>query len=255
GSLAAAAIDKLVATGKDGQFTTIDELINQRLLQVYQQADGRPDRHVALQAAIDTMSTLAPRHYGATVAARIRLAQQLDQQGQSAEAGAMLQTVARQVENDPASAGYLADIGKARVWFLLQHQQPTQAEALLASPPYAPLRHDAHDGLALDHAWVLLALGKTEEGLRQMRFAAYSQRNQPNLSQRLYGAKLRKPSLLYPADLAYALNQAGHKTEAHQILATLEGYECISDDEQSYLWGQVRSKALRKLTEGVCPQS
>lgn len=218
---------------------------------------GAEDRIRALQQAVDHVMTVAPRFYSATLNARLRIAERVDQGGEPDRAWALLEDLRQTAGRDEGCQCEVRDIVAAQAWFQLSHQRPEQALAVLESSPYASHLGQRSECLTRDHAWALLAAGRISEGVEQMRRAAYTEPRQPSFKDRLFSGAVQSPHLVEVMDMAYALVQKGKADEARQLIANRPRTCFRADKEAEKLWSkpwqQGRELALRDISLMLCP--
>jgi ATP/maltotriose-dependent transcriptional regulator MalT len=193
----------------------------------------------------------------------LRVAEALDELGQSAKALAMLdatRTLASQTDEAPYK---LAEVVRAQVWFQLSHQHLEQAQAVLAASSLAPSGLDQADPLAVDRAWALMLAGRNEAALDLLRTAAYTRARPVSWWGRLMGQKALPPHLIYPLDLALALARSGQEGEARAMLGTREAaWACFAAQNMPNApdiaalhqpWQRERERLGRELALRLCP--
>jgi Zn-dependent protease len=253
-------IEAVLRSGRDGRRWTVDRIVRAELAaQVAAVVDRpAPERAGRMRAAIDWAERLAPGARAATVPARLRLAEAVDDGGDAPGARARLAQLRQLAETDADCRGELRGVLRAQAWFAVDHQAPGAAAALLEAGAASESAVPGTTGLALDYAWALLLSGRTDEGLARMRGAAYLPAFEPDLLQRLQGAQRRESRLAAPMDLAFALRRAGRGEEARALLAALPAWQCnaVRNGELRYEardpWQRERDRFLRETADALC---
>ncbi|KAF0811590.1 hypothetical protein IGB42_03879 [Andreprevotia sp. IGB-42] len=257
-----AALDAILASGKQGEFNGRDVLVQMELQYATASYGQEPAQQVqTLQAALANIEHLAPGRLLATLDTRIALAHAKDLAGDSPAAQSMLVDLLgrAEVKRDPDAYDL---VGSKLTWFHIAHQQYGKAQQLqhqirqFGNAQPKPWRRFNAD---LDLAWLQLLSGDKATGLATMGNAAYSHPKPPRLSQRLLGVGYVRPHLRLPADMAYALAANGQTAEARALLGKTD-WECrLFQEHETYRdsapWQQARTGALFKTLKELCPQA
>ncbi len=261
GAARQAAFERVLLEGRTGLSFSRKNIAEERLWYLYRDsALLAPEvRAARLQEGIDRIMQIAPELYAGTIAARLRVAEAIDQAGDPGRALELLETLERRVRGDEACRCEIRSVIQARANFHLSHQAPALALAVLEGPPYGDRLDQRKEPLALDYAWALLASGRNEEGVAQMRLASYSAPFRPSWAQRLKGARDRPPRLYQPLDVAYALVQDGQLEEARQLVrdtrwACWREEATFEPDPMTEPWQTWRERSLWEVARSVCPQ-
>jgi len=258
------AYEAVLAARKNGHAEDLESIQREMLNEVYNDHHGEApqQRAAALEAAIARAGELMPKQYAATVEGRLRLAEAIDQAGDAQRAESMLAEIRHRVETADDCRCELKKVLSAQAWFFLGQNRPADAITMLESSSHARNLKKPNGSLADEYAWALLAAGRIDEGIAQMRIAAYSEASRPGLRQRLQGRKDRPAELREPLDLAYALRRGGRQQEAAALLSPSALWACarILGDQDSISaytepWQQPRERRLNDTARAICPKN
>lgn len=252
-------LEGLLGEGKGGVRYSLDDIADLILSELdwNTQAQSPQLRAAALQDALERIDRIAPTVQAGTLDARLRMAEAVDQSGDSARALALLQQL-----REPALATSIGHRGRAQVllalsWFYLSQGRSADALALLQSAEAARPVQRPLDPLALAYAWALLESGRIAEGLAQMRLASYAEARKPKLLERLASAGGTGARLVHPLEMAYALVRADRLEEAGALIAERRDWYCQFRDDAELAawvepWQQTKERELRKLKTRLC---
>jgi Zn-dependent protease len=258
-------IEVLLQRRRDGQQWFMSRLLDEELDAQIKWSAGQPaaQRLAHLQTQLQWAEKVRPDLLAPTIDTRLRVAEALDELGQSAKALAMLdatRTLASQTDEAPYK---LAEVVRSQVWFQLSHQHLEQAQAVLAASSLAPSGLHQADPLAVDRAWALMLAGRNEAALDLLRTAAYTRARPVSWWGRLMGQKALPPHLIYPLDLALALARSGQEGEARAMLGTREAaWACFAAQNMPNApdiaalhqpWQRERERLGRELALRLCP--
>ena len=147
------------------------------------------------------------------------------------------------------NSGELSRVIRAQAWFHLHHGNADRAIAVLEGAPTAGEMRSPGGRLALDYGWALLAAGRHDEAVEQMRIATRTRRTD--------GAK---PARLRQAlDLAHALRKAQRDDDARRLVEQQRPWECAyarSSEAPAFAsapWEQARDRARNETARALCP--
>jgi hypothetical protein len=256
-------IEAILKGGKDGHQWTRDSLVRSELSALYFRARElpAPERLAQLRDGVQWAERVAPRPLAATLDARLRVAEALDDGGDTGAARKMLTQIRSRAEHADDCRCDLGSVARAQVWFHLSHGESDQALALLRQAPLADRAGSTGRVYSMDHAWALLLGGQTDEGLAQMRIAAYWQPREVRWPDRMTGNPVAQPRLVEPLDLAFALRRAGRDEDARTLLATQGGWRCQASSgsasfgfhEMTAPWQRERDRLLEETARAACP--
>jgi Zn-dependent protease len=245
----------LLKASRPGDVYTLSDLAEVFLEDVEAAIDKAPSPQRAdrLIAAADHVVSLASAAFDGTVATRLRAAEAYDQAGDTRRALALLGDLDKQLGS--ACGSGRRQLVQARAWYHIAHQQAAQAVKFIETSLCAGEVRRTYSPVASDYAWALLAAGRLDEGVEQMRQASYAKPFIPTLKQRLRGVRARAPLLIRPLDMAYALRQANRPDEARALIGKQTRWACRRGNGMSVAgpWQQLKVAALDATAAEICP--
>jgi Zn-dependent protease len=264
GAEQARQLESLLAEGRQGLQDDLESLQRRwlRSIQELHADEPLPQRIAALQAALERAESLMPKQPAGRIEARLRLAEWVDLNGDPQAAETLLADTRYLAERSDDCRCELRRVLRAQAWYFMHHGRPTDAVTVIeASPVGRSLRQSTHE-LSRTYAWALLEAGRTDEGIAQMRTAAYSRPRPRSWLQRLGFGGARRSHLLYPLEMAHALRRGPQPAEAGTLMTPERSWSCMrythedfGDTLASYVdpWEQLREKRLRETAQAVCP--
>jgi predicted nucleic acid-binding protein len=254
-------IERILARGKSGLTWTVDALVRSELSALYLRVRElpAPERLAQLREGVDWAERVAPRALAPTLDARLRVAEAIDESGDTPAARDLLAQIRQRAVHADDCRCALGTVTRAQVWFHLSHGESDQALALLQQAPRTDRAGTDGRADSMDRAWALLLGGRTDEGLAKMREAAYWQPADAGWLVRILQPRTAKPRLVEPLDLAFALRSAGRDAEARELLATQGGRRCmaapagIGFHELMAPWQSERDRLLLETVRAACP--
>jgi Zn-dependent protease len=249
----------VLARGADGLHWQLTSLLRYELRTTIDATRGLPpgNRLMQLQASLQWAEAAAPQTLAPTIDTRLRVAEALDESGDTPGAFALLQEIHRRAAAADDCRCELGSVLRAQAWFHLSHQQTEQALALLQQ---AASDGKAKPALALDRAWALHFAGRKDAALAAMRSTTYMQQSRVGWRERLRNGRATEPYLVYPLDLAFMLNAAGHAEEARALLSGREIWQCraasfgrLSPYTQGLPWQRERDRLIEQVAVELCP--
>ncbi len=256
-------LEAMLGAHVDGNFYTVRTMERSWLQEIYEHAaDAAPaERAAVLTQAIERGMRLVPTGYADTVDARLRVAESLDQAGDTAKAGAMLQALHERASRPNAGECRckLPDVVGAQSRFALAHQHPADAVSVIESS-FTAEKIGQHKTLSMDYAWALLSAGRVAEGVEQMRAGTSYDPPQPGLLQRAFNPGERRSYVYDPLNLAYAWHLAGQDGKIRTLDQDMFAGDCERKlDYPTPLteldaWEETRETTLRDFARTVCPR-
>jgi len=258
------ALETLLAEGREGFMTSLADIAQDLLWDVYGEAaeQGPEQRAALIHAAAARIEQLAPSAFPGTIPARLREAEALDQAGDTARAQTLLLALRERALDLADEERWRADeVIRAQAWLRIAQGQAKEAVTLLEAAPDGQRIMRGKDALARDYAWALLEAGRTQEGLERMRVASHGRPYVPSMVDRLLGRRNRPAPLRDPLDLAAALIRAGRTAEAKGLLDQRSQWSCMRASEEynehvpSDPWQRGRDQELHRVAKAICPPS
>lgn len=255
-------IEAILKAGRDGKSWTRKAMLNHELDSLARIARTLParERLPMLREVVAWADSAAPQMFASTVDARLRMAEALDESGDTPAAQAMLAELRRKALGADDCRCELREVLRAQTWFHLSHQRADLALALLREPAVWPDAQTRKGGLAMDYAWALLLSGQTQAARTAMDGAARSSPYQPKLYEWLMGLRAHDGEVLSPVDLALVLERAGRAPEAVALLGRSRSYwQCLAlrEDadyfERDHPWQRERGRLLQDVARRLCP--
>lgn len=251
GGMPREAVERLLQGGLDGRVWKRSDVLREHLDGISYPALGLPpvDRATRLREAIAWAEGIAPALLAPTIETHLRLAEAIDDGGDSGRAGTMLGELRERAASADDCRCELSRVIRAQAWFHLHHGNADRAIAVLEGAQTAGEMRSPGGRLALDYGWALLAAGRHDEAVEQMRIATRTRRTD--------GAK---PARLRQAlDLAHALRKAQRDDEARRLVEQQRPWECAyarSSEAPAFAsapWEQARDRARNETARALCP--
>jgi len=173
GDARVAAMVDILKRQRDGRAYPRRAITGMTLSDASWQSDNLPpqERIASIEQTLRKVDLVAPDTFAASVPTRLRLAELLDQNGDSAGAEKSLDSIiARAAGSDDCDCAEKQAVA-AKAWFYINKGQSDKALTFLGQAPFAPMTQAPND-VAIAKAWALLDLGQGEAGLAAMKTAA-----------------------------------------------------------------------------------
>jgi len=254
-------VEDILTAGKGGLRWPLDAVVRSELYELGGLSSNylkmpAVERAQRLRAGIGWSERVAPALVASTIDARLRLAEAIDDGGDSAGASTMLAEIGRLADSCRCERRRVA---RAQAWFYLSHGESDKALRLLQPEALDSVATSPGSTGGVDYAWSLLLSGRTEEGLQQMHMAAYRQAPRANGLLGLLQGPAVRARLSEPMDLAFALRAASRLEEARAVAASPAAkWQCEllrSGTLYEYRapWQRERDRLLAEAAREVCP--
>lgn len=251
GGMARDEVERLIQNGRDGRTWKRSEVLREHLDGITWATLELPaaDRATRLRETIAWAEHAAPALLAPTIDIRLRLAEAIDEGGDAAGAEHMLLELRERAATADDCRCELSGVIRAQAWFHLHHGNAGRAIAVLEAAPTAGDMRAPGGRLALDYGWALLAAGRRDEAVEQMRIATRLRRADGGEP-----AKLRQP-----LDLAHALRKVEREDEARRLVEQQRPWECaVAHSNElppfaSAPWELARDRARNETARALCP--
>ncbi len=259
-------LESLIAQPWEALVYGIGNAANELLHTVVEENAAKPvaQQIAALRAGLDRVAThwpksedvnflyriRAPELIHATFPYRMRLAEMIADSGDAAGAVSALESARAALIQEKAERVFVASVIRAEAWYCITREQPMQARQLLEEAMAEG--QDMRREVAADYAWALLFSGDVKAGAERMRAAAFSASPVGGFTDNALGMK-RKPKLLSPLELAYAMMKEKKTAEAAQLIAKEAPSTCRREPSPwSGPWFEARNRAIQAAYAAVC---
>lgn len=244
-------VERLLQGGLDGRAWKRSDMLREHLDGITYPALLLPpaERATRLREALAWAEGIAPALLAPTIDTRLRLAEAIDEAGDPGKAETMLGELRTRAAGADDCRCELSRVIRAQAWFHLHHGNAVRAIAQLEDAPTAGEMRAPGGRLALDYGWALLAAGRHDAAVEQMRIATRTRR-----ADGAEPAKLRQA-----LDLAHVLRTVQRDDEARRLVEQQRPWECAyarSIEAPAFAsapWEQTRDRARNETARALCP--